>query len=176
MRVPIMLVALAATPLLAAAAQSRAAAIQDAGRCQVADANRYATAGSTDRPADPFGRTRTGCAPVTPVPDPPPPPPQPAGTGSITGNLYNDVTGAPLAGWVVTLSGTMSGTTVTDAAGAYLFSGIPGGTYTICEQLLDGWSQAYPTSGPSCTTGYGLSFTLADGQSASYENFWNVMH
>ncbi|HEY6108484.1 MAG TPA: hypothetical protein VIV56_06210, partial [Gemmatimonadales bacterium] len=54
------------TPFLAGAAQS--AAVKDPAKCATADANRSATSWSHERPLDPFGRPRTGCAPVAPAP------------------------------------------------------------------------------------------------------------
>jgi hypothetical protein len=178
MRVPIMILALAATPFVAAAAQGQAA-VKDPGQCAVADAHRSSTSWSNDRPADPKGRDRTGCSPVAPAPDPStqpsdPPPPPPAGTISITGNVYNGNTYAPLSGWVIVLSGDASATAVTGTNGAYQFSGLPAGTFTVCEQLLSGWNESIPSSGSGCATGYGYTFSLADGQSASYVSFYNI--
>jgi hypothetical protein len=182
MRVPIILLALASTPLVAAAAQGQAA-VKDGGQCAVADAHRSPTSWSNQRPDDPKGRDRTGCSPVAPAPapqsqpgdpPPPPPPPPPAGTISITGNVYNGATYSPLPGWVVVLSGDASGTAVTDGSGAYQFAGLPAGTFTICEQLLSGWTETIPSSGTSCPSGIGYTFSLADGQSASYVSFYNV--
>jgi hypothetical protein len=174
MRVPILILALAATPFVAAAAQGQAAE-KDPAQCAVADAHRSPTAWAQQHPADPLGRSRTGCAPV--VTDPPAQPPSnPSGGGtiSITGGVYNDATGAPLSGWVVTLSGPVNNSAVTDGSGAYAFSGLTAGTYVICEQLLGGWNEAYPSSGQACNTGFGFSFSLVDGQSAMYVNFYNA--
>jgi Carboxypeptidase regulatory-like domain len=179
MRVPLMILALAAAPFAAAAAQGQAA-VKDPGQCAVADAHRSSTSWSQDRPADPKGRDRTGCSPVAPAQDPPsqpadpPTPPPPAGTVSITGSVSNGITYAPLAGWVVVLTGSASATAVTDGTGTYLFSGLPAGTFTVCEQLLGGWTESMPTSGTACPTGIGYTFSLAEGQSGSYVNFWNV--
>jgi hypothetical protein len=47
---------------------------------------------------------------------------------------------APLAGVEVVLGGTVSRTTVTDAAGAFVFGGLPAGTYTLTEDDLANWS------------------------------------
>lgn len=171
MRVPIMLLALGTAPLFAAAAQDRAASIQDAGLCVVADANRSATSASTTLPDDPLGRTRKGCSPTAPVTDPPPPPTT-SGTGSLSGLILNDANNAPLSGWVVQLSGAVSATAVTDGTGSFLFSNLPAGTYTVCEEIPSGWVEAYPTSGTSCPTGFGYTYTLADNGGASFY-FWN---
>jgi hypothetical protein len=62
------------------------------------------------------------------------------------GTVFNDVTGWPgLSGWVIELSGTVTATAVTDATGSYRFSGLPAGTYTICEVVQSGWRQTWPT-------------------------------
>ncbi len=179
MRVHIVLFALASTPLLAGAAQDRAASVQEAGKCEIADANRSPTSWSRERRPDPKGRDRTGCSPVSPAPLPPPPdpqPPPPAGTASIKGTAYVDATGyARLSGWVIQLTGTVTASTVTDGSGNYLFAGLPGGTYTICEVVQSGWRQTWPTFGTVCSTGgYGYTFTLADGQRGEFVDFGNV--
>ena len=84
------------------------------------------------------------------------------------------VTGFPgLPNWMVDLSGTVSATAVTDAAGAYSFTGLPAGTYTICELVQSGWRQTFPPSGTSCLTGVGYTFSLSEGQSGSFVNFGN---
>ena len=179
MRVHIVLFALASTPLLAGAAQDRAAAVQEAGKCEIADANRSPTSWSREHRPDPKGRDRTGCSPISPAPLPPPrdsQPPPPAGTASIRGTAYVDATGyARLSGWVIQLTGTVTASAVTDGSGNYLFPGLPGGTYTICEVVQSGWSQTWPTFGTACSTGgYGYTFTLSDGQRGEFVDFGNV--
>lgn len=175
MRVHIVLLALATTPFLAGAAQNQAASVQDVGKCEVADANRSPTSWSRERWPDPKGRDRTGCSPVSPAPLPPPPPP-PAGTASIRGTAFVNASGyTGLSGWVIELTGTVTASAVTDGSGNYLFAGLPGGTYTICEVLQSGWRQTWPTFGPACATGgYGYTFTLADGQRGEFVDFGNV--
>ena len=181
MRVPIVLLALASTPFLAGVAQDRAASVQDAGKCEVADANRSPTSWSRERRPDPKGRDRTGCSPISPAPapqppPPPPPPPPPAGTASIRGTAFVDATGyARLSGWVIELTGTVTASAVTDASGNYLFAGLPGGTYTICEVVQSGWRQTWPSFGTACSAGgYGYTFVLADGQRGEFVDFGNV--
>jgi len=173
MRVPILILALAATPFVAAAAQGQAA-VKDPEQCAVADAHRQSTSSAQQHATDSLGRSRRGCAPLVTAPTAQPSDPPSDGTISITGGVYNDATGAPLSGWVVTLSGPVSGSAVTDGSGAYGFSNLPAGTYAICEQVLDGWTEAYPSGGQSCDTGFGFSFSLVDGQSAMYVNFYNA--
>jgi hypothetical protein len=176
MRVQILLLALASTPLVAAVGQNGAAAVKDPAQCQVADANRSPSAWSHERPSDPQGRVRVGCSPVTPAQDPPPPPPSGGGTASITGRVYHDVTGQPpLSGWVVTISGAFSASTVTDAQGNYGFSGLPGGTYTVCEVVASGWMETAPPYAAPCPSGVGYTFPLNDGASAQFLYFGNVV-
>jgi len=76
-----------------------------------------------------------------------------------------------LANWCVQLSGTA--TALTDASGNYTFTGLPDGTYTVCELVQSGWQQTFPGSGDTCPTGFGWTFTLV-GYSGSFVNFKNV--
>lgn len=152
----------------------------DPAKCAVAEAHRSENALKNGGPNAP-GDYRRGCSPVPPAPTtppqppPPPPPPPPSGTVVITGMVYQDITGRPrLEGWTIALSGMLSATAATDVNGNYTFSGLPAGTYTICEVLLDGWVQTFPGRGTVCPTGFGYTFTLADGQTGSFVNFGNV--
>lgn len=167
--------ALIATPLLYAAAQGNQS---PSDKCAVADANRSANA-SADKenlPSATLGERR-GCSPVPPAPPAPPPPPPPSGSVTITGKIYNNITGRPgLAGWVVTVSGPYTTSAVTDAFGVYTFSSLPAGTYAICQVLQSGWTQTMPTVGTQCTsTTMGYLFTLAENSGASFVNFANVV-
>jgi len=186
MRVPLLLMALATTPFVAAAAQNGSAAVKDPAQCAVADANRSPQSWSRDQKPDPQGRSRTGCSPVTPsggtTGDPPPPPPDttppPPGSVSIDGTVYNEATWGGLQGWTVTVSGPVNSSTVTDATGHYVFSGIPAGTYTVCEVLQSNWVEAFPTSGADCsgTTGngpVGYSVTVGSNGSVGDKDFGN---
>lgn len=129
----------------------------------------------------------SGCPVQTPLPPPPPPPTSgcvasgPAGPGlSIDGQVYIDASPWPgLAGWCVTLSGTdttgatVSATTLTDVNGNYVFTGLLHGNYTVCEAVQPGWTQTFPTTGPSCATGLGWTFTNLKA-SAGYVWFGNL--
>ena len=186
MRVPLLLMALATTPFVAAAAQNGSAAVKDPAQCAVADANRSPQSWLRDRKPDPQGRSRTGCSPVTPSggttgdppppPDttPPPPPPPPPGSVSIDGTVYNEATWGGLQGWTVTISGPVNSSTVTDATGHYVFSGIPAGTYTVCEAVQSGWTQSSPTMPAACPSGRGYNFPLTAGGSGSFVDFGNM--
>ena len=130
--------------------------------------------------------TDPGTPPPLPPPTLPPPPPPPptsacgsapagGGTVSIDGQVYQDF--APwsgLQGWCVQLSGPVSGSVVTDASGNYLFTGLPAGTYTVCEVLQATWRESFPASGPGCAGGFGYTMTLIDGSGASFIDFANV--
>ena len=172
MRAHILLLSLASAPFVAAAAQNGAAAVKDPAQCAVADANRSPNSWSRDRQPDSQGRTRTGCSPVAPNQPPPPPPPS-AGGVSITGHIWNDVSGAGLSGWTVQIFGPVNTSTVSNASGAYSFTGLPDGTYTVCENLVAGWSQVYPTMSADCGNGMGYNFTILPGGGASFVDFGN---
>jgi hypothetical protein len=93
------------------------------------------------------------------------PPPAATGHTMITGTVFNDANGSgwldadelPLAGWTLQLSGPASATATTDASGAYSFSGLTAGVYTVCAVPPAGWTQTLPTSGASCRSGVGYS-------------------
>ncbi len=78
----------------------------------------------------------------------------------------------PLANWCIQLTGTVTATALTDGSGNYQFSGLPDGTYTVCEVMQSGWQEMFP-SGDPCPSGFGWTFTLA-GYSGSMVNFKNV--
>ena len=175
-RVIIGLVALVATPFVAGVSQVRSSpgVGHDAVHCAMRASLHPST---TDlNKCDP--------APVNP---PPPPPPSPAPSSSCSasapsasGTLTIDGTVAlgtapysALANWCVQLSGTVTATALTDASGNYTFTGLPDGTYTVCELVQSGWQQTFPGSGDTCPTGFGWTFTLV-GYSGSFVNFKNV--
>lgn len=123
--------------------------------------------------------------PQPPPPPPPPPPPAPSGTCgsapagggtvSIDGQVYVDASPWPgLTDWCVQLSGPVSGAVATDGSGNYHFTGLPAGTYTVCEVLQANWHQTFPADGPACPGGFGYSVTLIDGSGASFIDFANL--
>jgi SdrD B-like domain len=167
-RALIVLVALVATPFLVGAAQGQG---HDAAHC-------------AKRAAQHPGKDINKCdAPPTP-PSPPPAPTSScvasapgSGSSRIDGTVYNDNTTRPgLVGWCVELTGTVTATAVTDASGNYAFTGLPDGTYTICEDLQQGWTETFPQSswGTPCPGGFGWSFSLSGGTGAGWVNFGNV--
>ena len=96
---------------------------------------------------------------------PPPPPPAPAGTVDISGSLFFDLNSnglldpdeVGLSGWRVQVSGPTTQTASTDGNGAYTFTGLPAGNYTVCVMPPMGWTQVSPLSGAACGTGFGYS-------------------
>lgn len=105
------------------------------------------------------------------VPDVPPPPPATGGgIAQIMGMAFNDLDGdgsydnqdTPLAGVVVTLSGTVSESATTAADGTYSFVGLPVGSYTVCVSS-GGRAVSQPSSGPACPGGsFGWSADVPD--------------
>lgn len=66
-----------------------------------------------------------------------------------------------LSSWTVQLTGPDgSQMASTDVNGAYSFSGLSSGAYTICVVMLPGWMQTGPASGPACTTGTGYTMNV----------------
>ncbi len=124
----------------------------------------------------------SGCPVQTPPPPPPPPTsgcvatgPLGLGSSSIDGQVFQDASPWPgLANWCVQLSGTVTANAVTDASGNYMFSGLPDGTYVVCEAVQTGWVETFPSNGASCASGFGWSFTLSSGGSASFIYFGNL--
>jgi hypothetical protein len=69
------------------------------------------------------------------------------------------------------------GHAITDANGAYTISAPPG-SYTACETVPTGYTQSFPTSGPSCAghtgaSGIGWAVTLTSGLLDSGNDFGN---
>jgi len=110
------------------------------------------------------------------------------GTATITGQVFvDDPTQSLLAGWCVELrdaSGAVIATTVTsgtalDSEGNnYIFTGVPAGTYTVCEELPANttWHETFPPSGADCGGGViGYTFPLAEGNGADFISFGNLL-
>ena len=110
--------------------------------------------------------------PPPPPPPPVPPPPPASGLGEIDGTAFNDLDASGwraanepgLFGWVIELSGPVSQTTTTNGTGDYVFPGLPGGTYLVCEVPQTGWRQTVPMSGTVCSAGgFGYTVVIPDG-------------
>jgi len=85
------------------------------------------------------------------------------------GLLDSDEVG--LSGWQVQLSGPSSQTVSTDGNGAYSFTGLTPGNYTVCVLPPMGWTQVSPTSGATCGTGFGFTVPAAADASFPGVNF-----
>jgi hypothetical protein len=176
MRAVTVLLALLATPFVMGVAQT-GSGLPGASSCVNGKSDQHRSAQGT-------ANAHKGlCVPQDPPPQPPPPPtsgcvasaPANAGTSSIDGQVFVDASPWPgQANWCVQLTGPVNATAVTDASGNYIFTGLPAGTYTVCETVQTGWIQDFPSSGPSCPTGLGYSFTFTAGGSASFVYFGNV--
>src|SRR5437867_9524021 len=112
-----------------------------------------------------------------------------AGSGFVQGQVFIDdlAQNFPyLAGWCVELrdgSGAVIATAVTSGVALdtewnnYVFNGVPGGTYTVCEVLPPNstWHETQPTSGPACGGGvFGVTVTFMDGGAADLIWFGNL--
>lgn len=123
--------------------------------------------------------------PCAPAPEPEPEPaacavsaPAPTGADSITGWVQDGAQPwGPLAGWCIHLTGTVTATAMTDANGYYRFTGLPNGTYTVCEVMQSGWQQTFPSLawGALCPGDVaGWPIPLA-GWSSTFTNFNNIV-
>ena len=168
-RVIIGLVALVATPFVAGVSQVRSS--PGVGHDAVHCAMRASLHPGTDV---------NKCDPAAPPPVVAPPScsaSAPSATGGLTIEGRVSHATAPYSGlqnWCVQLTGTVTATALTaDTSGKYIFSGLPDGTYTVCEVVQSGWQQTFPGTGDTCPTGFGWTFTLV-GYSGSYVDFKNV--
>jgi len=112
------------------------------------------------------------------------------GTGKVQGQVFIDdpAQNFPyLAGWCVEVrdaSGAVIATGVTNGAALdfegnnYIITGVPAGTYTVCEVLPPNttWHQTFPTSGPDCGGGlFGQVAIVMDGGVADFLWFGNLL-
>jgi hypothetical protein len=103
-------------------------------------------------------------------------------TFSISGTKSDVKDGSGLGGWTINLykGGVFQSfaTTVSSGTvGAYSFTGLGPGSYTVCEVLRSGWVESSPASGTTCSgTGeaqYGYSVTGASGTDVLGKDFSN---
>jgi hypothetical protein len=147
--------------------------------------------GVMDRPC---GSTETPPPVSDTLPPPPAPEPEPdpvpsacqvtaqGTTGWTVDGKVSDYTDlwapVPLKGWCIQLSGAVTATVMTRDDGTYQFTGLTDGAYTVCEVLLSGYTQIYPTlawGATQCANGtLGWTFTL-EGFSGSFVDFRNVV-
>jgi len=160
MRVFMVLIALVAAPFLTGVAQASSPAREE---CKVKHANNGNHYGWRNGQHD-------DCNTPAPV------------AGSISGTVFLDLSydgardgdEAGIANWNVMLSGPVNGTIVTDAAGSYSFTGLPAGTYTVCESQRFGWLQTGPLTASSCTSGYGYTVVVPAGGTVPSLDFGNI--
>lgn len=162
MRVPMLILALVAAPLLSHDAQAQ----WWNGKSEVSHQNNK----DKDKLKD-NNKDKSKHDDVTPPP-PPPPAPAPSG-GTISGTVFNDLNNdmslnageAGLPGWTITLSGGVAPvTTTTGMTGSYSFTGVLPGAYSVCATATAGWAQ---TSQPRCWTAY----IIADFPNATFAGF-----
>jgi hypothetical protein len=104
-------------------------------------------------------------------------------SASLSGVVFNEGTSTGLAGVVITLTGvnslgqTVTLTTTTNASGAYSFTGLGAGTYTITESPPSGFQDDHNQVGSlGGTTGSNVfsGIALSGGASGVNYNFGNV--
>jgi uncharacterized repeat protein (TIGR01451 family) len=82
-------------------------------------------------------------------------------------NQVWDTNEAGLQGWTINLTGTATGTVVTNGDGEYVFSGLEPGNYTVCEVQQSGWAQTYPTTNNGC---HEIEITNSDVADVNFGN------
>ena len=175
MRVLLVLLALVVTPFVAGVAQGKAKK-HEAEHC----AKRLAKLARKDKKIK--EKDIANCVEPPPPPLPPPAACEPSapgtGTASVSGGVYLDADPwNALSSWCIKLIGPGgTATAITDINGEYIFTGVPAGTYTVCETITSGWMESFPTAGfgGACPTGYGWSVTVAYGDGAEFNNFGNL--
>ena len=111
------------------------------------------------------------------------------GTGAVAGQVFVDdpAQNFPyLAGWCVEVrdasgaviaTGVTSGVALDIEGNNYVITGIPAGTYTVCEVLPPNtsWRQTFPTSGPDCGGGViGMTAPVIEGGTSGFIWFGNL--
>ena len=178
----LVLLALATTPFLARVSQAQAPGSQGLINGQGHDAAHCAMRAGLHP-----GAVINKCdAPPAPPVSPPPSASCPntgalsLGSTSITGKVMNSSLGTVLANWCIELSGVdangvpVSATTVTNGSGIYTFSGLPAGTFSVCEVVQSGWTLVFPSSAAACPSGVFYTFALAAGDVGAFVNFGNT--
>lgn len=169
MRVLMVLLALVAAPLVVSVAQHAPKARAKVPSAVLTTAADYSPDCKDHPPGNAIGweHGQHDCAP----------PP-----GQIQGTVFFDMTydgirdpdEAGIANWTITLSGPVTTTTLTDAAGNYSFADLPEGTYTVCESQRFGWIQTAPQGESACTSGFGYTIVITAGQVVTALDFGNV--
>ena len=160
MRIRMLVVAMIATPLLASVASAQSSNANEHANQRFKVCEKLSSAKNKQGPAAAGNSGKERREPRKCVPDVPPPvTPPTSGIAEIHGMAFTDANAngvfdageAPLAGWVIQLSGPVGAATTTAADGSYSFVSLPVGTYTVCA--ASGMTQSAPTSGPACPSG-----------------------
>jgi hypothetical protein len=146
MRVPMLILALVAAPLLSHDAQAqwwnRRSTPSQNGQQGNKDKEKDKNKGNHEQKGDHKGNNDD----------------RPTATASISGTVYNDVDGsmsyspgeAGLSGWTIQVtSGATTLTATTSATGTYSLTGLGVGSYSVCALVPSGWAA---NSQPRCWT------------------------
>jgi hypothetical protein len=167
MRGSLVVLALAISPLLAAASRAQTPApTSNSSRpmCEKDPGN--------PSPTGEANRTKK-CPPVT------------TGTITISGivffdlepydGIYDPMNENGIAGWTVVLTGPTGQLTYDTATdpnnpGAFIFTGVPSNaTYTLCVQPMPGWTQTAPAGGAMCSSSVGNTWGYTIGPAPAGE-------
>jgi hypothetical protein len=165
MRVFMVLVALVAAPFVAGVSQAPGGSSEPADGGGAAGANLNCVQSGDFQTAD--GLVCAGAVTL----------------GQINGTVFQDVFGTGvrdpsdpgIPNAVLLLTGPVILQMLTDVSGNYAFTGVPAGTYVLCEAQRATWLQTVPASGTSCgPSSWGYTITLAPGQIAIGMDFGNM--
>jgi hypothetical protein len=158
MRVSIVLLALVATPMLATTSYAQGNSRNNSGCAHWKQDGKFLT---KEEKKGQCGKKKDDGGVVV----------VPTATGSqVTGAVFADAnfTGVRdpqevgVAGWTVTLTGpTSTASATTDASGAYTFTNVAVGDYSVCVSPVGpGQYQTMPGGGTACPTGWGWTVSV----------------
>ena len=179
MRVPMLVVALIATPLLASVSNAQARSAEGNRHSEEQQKGKHVEKNHDDKKCEKSSKSNNNnqnqqgqhedsdndrgskkCADTpTPPVTPPVTPPPAAGTMEVHGMAFSDLNGngvydsadLPLPNWSIQLSGPASATATTGSDGTYIIAGLQPGVYLVCA--AGGLTQTAPSTGPSCASG-----------------------
>lgn len=143
MRVLIAVLALVATPVIASVAQAQGSTPPASVRQNCANDHRWQEGNHLgDKNA-----SKQGCDPSGGTGG--------SGVGTVSGLVFIDFFGTGvwssvdpgIAGWAIQLTGAVTLATSSDMLGNYSFTGVPAGSYTLCQVQPTTWRQTLPSSG-----------------------------
>jgi hypothetical protein len=174
MRGSIVVLALMAAPFVASAQghSPKRTDVPLGAKCVAPDRGNSSNVTASTTRVDPTTRGNKNC----PAPTQGGSPGAVVGHSFITGTLFNDPDGTSmydpssmfgLSGWTVQLTGPAGvQTATTDGNGAYSFSNLDAGSYTLCVVPPGGWINTAPTSGSPCPgSSYGYQIDAPAGLS-----------